>query len=210
MTALMSLAEYARTIGVNASTISRAVSKGSLPVVLLSDGRRMIDREAADTARRLNGNISTGHGGKPDRTQRRLSAWKARREDGFDPAVKALLCVMRSDWPELARKAMQICGADELNQARAVVVLRAMTEIAGGSLHTMNNAARVWDFRTTLTPIPELSWSDDPTLRAFLEAYGDDEAGALWLSDDDAGVPGGAEWANEAGAACDNAAAFKR
>lgn len=204
MGTLMSFSAYAAQIGVNASSVSRAVAKGRLPVVQLADGRRLIDPAAANTARRKNSNIHSGHGGKPDRTLRRASEWKARQADGFDPAVRACVCVMRSDWPDLVRKAMAVLGADELNQARAVLAVRELTDTLACAAHYDLNAGGVWDFREALTPIPAMTWSA-PDVQTFFERAGgraETEQG-LWTSDDEAGLPGGDEWAFEACSAHD-------
>ncbi|MEI8715870.1 hypothetical protein [Mesorhizobium sp. ISC11] len=210
MTALMTFAAYADAIGVHASTVSRGVQKGTIPVVELADGRRLIDRTAADSARRRNSNIVTGHGGRPDRTLRKASEWKARQSNGYDPAVMACLCVMRTAWPDLVRKAMALLGADELNQARAVITVRDLVDTLAVAVHHDFNAGRVFDFREPLTPIPELTWAS-PEVQAFFEAVGgtaETEFETLWTSDEPGeGLPGGETWAWEASLAHDRVSA---
>lgn len=195
MTALMTFAQYAEAIGVNPSTISRAVQRGSVPCVELADGRKMIDRAAADTARRRNSNITSGHGGKPDRAERRLSTWKAQRSTGFDPAVRACLNVMQTEWPDLMRRSMALLGADEMNQARAVLVLEELVGCIACTTHSPHNQSRVHDYRDAIETWQSPAWAQADT-RAFVAKWGDDGHGGVWMSDED-GMPGGSELMDE-------------
>ena len=145
----------------------------------------------AQSARRRNGNIARGHGGKPDRALRRKSEWKARETDGFDPAARACLNVMRSGWPHLIRKAMAVLGADDMNAARAVLALRELVEWLAVSVHNDFNRGGVRDFRDALAPIPAMQWP--PDVQAWFDQWGDD---GRWASDA-GGLPGGNELAGE-------------
>ncbi|TPJ34260.1 hypothetical protein [Mesorhizobium sp. B2-6-5] len=144
----MTLSEYARAIGVNASTVSRGVARGSIPVVVLADGRRMIDQAAANSARWKNSNISRGHGGRIDRSIRKQSMWKVKAETGYEPSTLAIINVLRTWWPEIMQKNMAVLGAAEIDQARACVALSNMT----GYLATMvfEETRKVRDWRTVL------------------------------------------------------------
>ncbi|MER8465992.1 hypothetical protein [Mesorhizobium sp. M1396] len=198
--ALLTMSAFAATIGVNPSTISRAVERGSLPVVVLADGRRMIDRQAADAARRQNSNIKNGHGGRPDRAERRRSSWRAKSTDGYDPAVKACLAVMTAEWPSLIREAMEVLGASELDQARAVIAVEDLTATLACAVHQDINRSRIHDFRLPLPDRPVLAWSAD--VKEFVEKIGNDGSGGQWTSDDVEGLPGGADWADRSMSAC--------
>ncbi|MER9529579.1 hypothetical protein NKI89_07170 [Mesorhizobium sp. M0309] len=194
---LLTMSAYAATIGVNPSTVSRAVERGSLPVVVLSDGRRMIDRQAADAARRQNSNIKNGHGGRPDRAERRRSTWRAKSATGFDPAILAALHVMRGRWPTLIRKAMAVLGAAEIDQARAVLSLSEMVAYLAALVHEERNRAGVWDWRKVVEDEPKMSWTDPATIE-FVERWGEaaDGTGVTWTSDE-GGIEGGSELAQE-------------
>lgn len=66
-----------------------------------------------------------------------------------------MLCVMRTIWPDLMRRAVLIMGGDEMGAARAVLALEELVEAMAVSVHDHNNVQRVWDFRKAPTPIPE-------------------------------------------------------
>ena len=189
----VSQAEYARRIGVNPSTISRQVKSGRIPTVADEGGTPMIDVAAANSARRRNPNISGGHGGRPDRAIRRAVAFRARHSTGYDPAQRAMLCVMRSAWPDLVRKAMHVLGADEMNAARAVLAVQELVDCMAVVLHSDLNASRLWDYREALVPLPELNWVD-PEVQAWFDCY----TGGTWCNDDDSGIAGGDEFTSEA------------
>lgn len=156
---LVTIAAYARHVGVNASVISRAIGRGKLPHVVV-DGRKMIDRAEADSARRRNGNISRGHGGRPDRCIRQQSRWKARSTTGFDPAVAACLDTMRMHWPTLLAEAMELLGSNEIDQARAVLALNELVEWLSCTTHQDINRAGNGDYRDPLEPIVNPDWTD--------------------------------------------------
>ncbi|MFD1983532.1 hypothetical protein ACFSOZ_12715 [Mesorhizobium newzealandense] len=191
----MSFSQYADAIGVNPSTVSRAVAKGAIPVVKLADGKRLIDRAAADSARRRNGNISSGHGGRADRTVRRHATWKARTETGFEPSVLAILNVMRSLWPPLMKQAMSVLGAAEIDQARAVLALAEMSAYLAAMVH--QESSKCWDYRKVLEP-SALPTFEDEEARAFYLKWCDTEgAGAAWIDEIEGdGLPGGMEVAD--------------
>ena len=158
---LLSLRAYAQRIGVKPSTVSRAVSKGSLPVVTTKDGRKLIDPVAASAARRNNPNRQLGHGGKPDRAIRQQVIWRARRETGFTPEQAAILSVMRSRWPALMRNLMRRLGSAELAQARAVAALSELVEYMAVALHHDFNAAGIQEYGDALEPPTHLDWSPE-------------------------------------------------
>jgi hypothetical protein len=197
---LMSPTHYAHTIGVAPSTISRAIAKGRIPAIVTADGKKLIDRQAADSARRGDSNLNSGHGGRPDRAIRKHSLWKARASNGFDPAVRACLAVMTSEWPSLIREAMEILGASELDQARAVLAVEDLTATLACAVHQDINRGRVGDFREPLPARPVLNWSAE--VQAFVERVGDDGSGGQWTSDGEEGLPGGAQWADRSMSAC--------
>ena len=182
MTELVSIPEYARRLGLNASTIHRQVASGAIPSVEGPDGRRQIDFAVAQSARRRNGNIARGHGGKP--ALRRSSEWKAREADGFDPAVRACLITMSAEWPLLMREAMRVLGGAEMDQARAVMALREMVLTLACIVHDEWNRGGVRDYRTIL-PFPAMEWPAD--VQVFFDKWNED---GLWASDD-GGLPGG-------------------
>lgn len=189
--------EYADAIGVNPSSVSRAVAKGTIPAITLANGKRMIDRAAADSARRRNGNIARGHGGRADRAVRRQTTWRARSATGYDPAILAALNVMRGRWPLLIRRAMEILGASEVDQARAVLSLQEMVGYLAAMVHDEHNRARVWDWRKAVDPEPEMIWTD-PEAQEFFTRWGEqpDGVGPRWSSDED-GIAGGNEFCDE-------------
>lgn len=197
---LMSPTEYAHTIGVSPSTVSRAIAKGRIPTVTTADGKKLVDRQTADSARRRDSNIQGGHGGRPDRAIRKASLWKAQSGNGYDPQVLAALSVMVAEWPKLMREAMEILGADEMNQARAVLALEDLTATLACAVHQDINRARIHDYRIPLPDRPILAWSAE--VQAFVERVGDDGSGGQWTSDDDEGLPGGTEWADRSMSAC--------
>jgi hypothetical protein len=59
---LMSFTEYAARLRQNVSSVSRAVARGDIPVLLV-DGERRIDPVAADAAREARRLNSVGTGG---------------------------------------------------------------------------------------------------------------------------------------------------
>lgn len=198
---LMSPSEYAHAIGVSPSTVSRAIAKGRIQAVTTADGKKMVDRQAADSARRRDGNIQGGHGGRPDRAIRKASLWKVQSSDGYDPAVKACLTVMTAEWPSLIREAMEILGASELDQARAVLAVEELTVTLACAVHQDINRGRIHDYRIPLPGRPVPEWSAE--VQAFAERFGDDGSGGRWPSDDiDEGLPGGTEWADRSMSAC--------
>ncbi|MDG4902778.1 MULTISPECIES: hypothetical protein [unclassified Mesorhizobium] len=191
MPALMTFAEYAAAIGVNASTVSRAVTKGSIPVVELADGRRMIDREAADKARRENTNIRFGHGGRADRAIRRETLWKRKNETGYNPQVRAILNFMLRAWPTAMQHGMAVLGAEEVDQARALLTLRELIGFLAVSHH---DDAREADYRKCLAPEIFPSFTDEDA-RQLLQTWGDEEVigSGKWTCADQ-GLPGGADF----------------
>lgn len=197
---LMSPTEYAHTIGVSPSTVSRAIAKGRIPTVTTADGKKMVDRQTADSARRRDGNIQGGHGGRPDRAIRKASLWRAQSGNGYDPQVLAALGVMVADWPTLMREAMEILGADEMNQARAVLALEDLAATLACAVHQDINRGRIHDYRVPLPARPVLAWSAE--VQAFVKRVGDDGSGEQWTSDGEEGLPGGAEFADRAMSAC--------
>ncbi|TGS46022.1 MULTISPECIES: hypothetical protein [unclassified Mesorhizobium] len=197
---LMSPTEYAHAIGVSPSTVSRAIAKGRIPTVTTTDGKRMVDRQTADTARRRDSNIQGGHGGRSDRAVRKASLWRAQSGNGYDPQVLAALSVMVLAWPSLMREAMEILGADEMNQARAVLALEDLTATLACAVHQDINRARIHDYRIPLPAKPIQHWSAE--VQAFVDRVGDNGMGGQWTSDDVEGLSGGAEWAERTMSAC--------
>ncbi|RUW62127.1 hypothetical protein [Mesorhizobium sp. M7A.F.Ca.US.008.03.1.1] len=192
MSSLMTFAEYAQAIGVNASTVSRGVKNGTIPVVELADGQRKIDRSAADSARRLNGNIARGHGGRADRAVRRQAEWKAKSETGYEPSVLAMLNAMRTLWPPLMKQSMGVLGAAEIDQARAVLALSQMTAYIAAMVH--QESSRVRDYRQVLQP-ETLPTFENEKAQAFYLKWCDHEGDCpAWTDEAEAdGLPGGME-----------------
>jgi hypothetical protein len=194
MTDLISIPEYARLVGRNPSTIARQVDRGRIPHVV-DNGRRMIDRAAADAARRQNSNITNGHGGLPDRFIRRQARWKAQSSTGYEPAVQALLSAAYSTFPDLMRRSMKVLGAAEIDQARAVLALEELIGCLACSAHVAGNRAGIFDYREALPIWAAPTWQDDEA-RAFVEQWGDDGTGGLWTCTEE-GLPGGSELLDE-------------
>lgn len=187
---LMSIAEYAACVGLNPSTISRAVTKGSIPVVELADGRRMIDREAADKARRENSNIARGHGGRADRAVRREGLWQRKNQTGYAPESRVVLNFMNTAWLALMQRGMTVLGAAEIDQVRALLVLSELTQFLAVALHDDTRS----DYRQFLEPENWPSFTDEEA-QQFLSKWGEEEivGSGIW-TDEDKGLPGGSEF----------------
>ena len=107
---------------------------------------------------------------------------------------------MTAEWPSLIREAMEILGASELDQVRAVLTVEELTATLACSVHQDINRARINDYRVPLPDRPVLDWSAE--VHAFVERVGDDGTGRAMISDDVEGLPGGSDWLDRAMDAC--------
>jgi hypothetical protein len=141
----MSLRAYARSRGLNVSTISRQVRRGKIP----TDASGLIDPEAADDARRRN--LSSARGGK--RVKRPAHAPAPTNEAAIDPEVRAVLAVIRTRWPALMQRLILQIGGDAQAAAFAIFSLKELTEYTA-----LGAAGPTQDVPDVLDPPPVLAW----------------------------------------------------
>jgi hypothetical protein len=172
---------YARHRGVAVSSISRAVARGDIPVVVV-DGERRIDPLAADAARAARRLGSIGTGGSAQTRAADAALRSARYGAGFDVGQHRLLKVLTADAPRLLVAGMREAGvADELALARAAASLAELVAYLACLVHDDFNRDGIRDYRLVLpeTTPPTLG---PEGLAEFLRLAPEDAEG--WWSDD--------------------------
>ena len=149
MQRLMSFRGYADRIGLNVSSISRAVAKGHIPTVEV-DGERRIDPLAADSARERRARQAEFRGGSAETRAARRARWRARTGCGFDLGQLRLLGALAAHGPRLVADGMRAAGStNDVEIARAAAVVAEMIEYAAVSVHNHFNKAGC-DYRDAL------------------------------------------------------------
>jgi hypothetical protein len=153
-TEFLSFRQYANRIGVNVSSVSRAVAKNQLPTVT-RDGTRLIDVKAADAAWKARQRYTTP-GGSREQHMAKAARWRAKADQGYDLGQLKILAVLMAHAPALTVEGLRATGmTDERDLARAAAVVRELVDYLAVTVHDDLNKACVGDYREPLpTTVP--------------------------------------------------------
>jgi hypothetical protein len=155
---------YARSRGLDPSTVSRQVAAGIIPTRAVA-GRRLIDARAADAAR-LEGLDPRRGGGRGGHHRHRRA-----RPDGFEPGQARLLDALFAAGPDLLRRLMLRAGGTEAEAARAVAAYGELVNHLAAALYDRATG----DYTRALEPWGEPTWEGEAAAvrTACAQVYGE-------------------------------------